>query len=129
MNSYELLWTVMHSYEQLWTVMNSYEILWTVMNSYEQFWTVMNSYDHSTKLGKTFPVAGRVGGEKLGIRLISASWSLGLAELGNSFIYTQTLIFIYTNMEPINLSIFFSILKSGKGTFGAKGDQFWPKSL
>ena len=66
--------------------MNSYELLWTVINSYEQLWTVMNNYDHSTKLGKTFPVAGRVGGEKLGIRLISASYTQQLAELGNNLI-------------------------------------------
>ena len=42
----------------------------------------MNSYDHSTKLGKTFPV-GWVGGwlgglEKLGIKLNSARLQLGL---------------------------------------------------
>ena len=45
----------------------------------------------TAKLGKTFPVAGWLGGwvggwlggEKLGIRLISASWGWGLAELGN----------------------------------------------
>ena len=40
---------------------------------------------HSARLGKTFPsgwVGGWVGGEKLGKRLISASWSWKLAELG-----------------------------------------------
>ena len=49
---------------------------------------------HSSRLGMTFPggwlagwpagwPAGWVGGEKLGKRLISASWGWKLAELGN----------------------------------------------
>ena len=45
--------------------------------------TLLYSNSYSAKLGKTFP-GGWVGGEKLGIRLISASWGWGLAELGKN---------------------------------------------
>ena len=67
---------------------------------------------HSAWLGKTFPggrlggrLGGWVGGEKLGKRLISASWSLKLAELGNFelFIILFTIELTVSNQKQHNL--------------------------